>query len=176
MNDQSALMSMAPPRANSAHAPASSPHTAQAIQCGRWSLALSFDWANTIIDQFELVNVPKAPSWLIGAANLDGSIVPVVDLAVYIEPDAPTASLGRQHRLLMGGRTDGSNENAVALLFSGLPFQIQYARAPLGADVVAPESLRQMCRGLARSDLGQTHFEIDTQRFIDNLSLRLMDI
>jgi chemotaxis signal transduction protein len=151
-------------------------HTAQAIQCGRWSLALSFDWANTIIDQFELVTIPKAPPWLIGAVNLDGGIVPVVDLAAYFEPDGRTTAIGRQHRLLMGGRTHESNENAVAILFSGLPFQIQYTREPVSTDIAMPERLRDLCRGVARSEVGKRHLEIDTHRFVENLSISLMEI
>ena len=151
-------------------------HTAQAIQCGPWSLALSFDWANTIIDQFELVTIPKAPEWLIGAVNLEGGIVPVVDLAAYFGPDGRATAIDRHHRLLMGGRTHDSNENAVAILFAGLPFQIQYTREPVSTDFAMPERLREICRGVARSDQGQSHLEIDTHRFIDNLSMRLMDI
>lgn len=177
MNDQSAMVSAAVPSAGVvAHVPFSGTHTAQAIQCGPWSLALSFDWANTIIDHFDLVNIPKSPAWLIGAVNLDGGIVPVVDLAAYFEPEAKTAAAGRKHRLLMGGRTEGSNENAVAILFSGLPFQIQYTREPVSADVALPERLQELCRGVAQSEAGKRHFEIDTQRFVDNLSLRLMEI
>jgi chemotaxis signal transduction protein len=151
-------------------------HMAQAIQCGPWSLALSFDWANTIIDQFELVTIPKAPEWLIGAVNLDGGIVPVVDLAAYFEPDGRATAIDRHHRLLVGGRTHDSNEHAVAILFSGLPFQIQYTREPVSTDFAMPERLREICRGVARSDQGQSHLEIDTHRFIDNLSMSLMDI
>jgi chemotaxis signal transduction protein len=170
-------VSVAAPQAlAAADAPSIDSHTAQAIQCGPWSLALSFDWANTIVDQFELVNIPKAAPWLIGAVNLDGGIVPVVDLAAYFEPGKPPAPIDRHHRLLMGGRMEGSNENAVAILFLGLPFQIQYTRAPLGADVALPERLRELCRGVARSETGQLHFEIDTPRFIDHLSVSLMDI
>lgn len=177
MDDQPSLVSMAaPPAEEGAGAPFSSTHTAQAIQCGRWSLALGFDWANTIIDQFQLVTIPKAPPWLIGAVNLDGGIVPVVDLAAYFEPGERVTLIDRHHRLLMGGMTDGSNENAVAILFSGLPFQIQHTREPVRADVALPERLQELCRGVARSDAGKRHFEIDTQRFIDNLSMRLMEI
>ena len=177
MDDQPLSVVMAAPPANPGQdAALSSTHTAQAIDCGRWSLALGFDWANTIIDQFQLVTIPKAPAWLIGAVNLDGGIVPVVDLAAYFEPEEKVMSIDRHHRLLMGGMTDGSNENAVAILFSGLPFQIQYTREPLRAGVVLPERLQELCRGLARSEAGKHHFEIDTQRFIDNLSMRLMEI
>ena len=173
MADHFKPVSMAVPDAVAvavADSPSIDTHTAQAIQCGPWSLALSFDWANTIIDQFELVNIPKAPLWLIGAVNLDGGIVPVVDLAAYFEPGKTPAAVDRRHRLLMGGRVDASNENAVAILFSNLPFQIQYTRARLSSDVTVPKRLRDLCRGVARSDTGQLHFEIDTPRFIDHLS------
>ncbi len=176
MDEQPSLVSMAAPLVDEgANAYFSSTHTAQAIECGRWSLAVGFDWANTIIDQFQLVTIPKAPAWLIGAVNLDGGIVPVVDLAAYFEPEERVMTIDR-HRLLMGGMTDGSNENAVAILFSGLPFQIQYTREPLSAGVALPERLQELCRGVARSEAGKLHFEIDTQRFIDNLSMRLMEI
>ena len=151
-------------------------HTAQAIQCGAWSLALSFDWANTIVDQFELVTIPKSPHWLIGAVNLEGGIVPVVDLAAYVDPTGETTTIDRRHRLLVGGRTEGSNEDAVAILFSGLPFQIQYTREPVSTDVAMPERLRDLCRGAARSGTGQLHLEIDTPRFVENLALSLMEI
>ena len=177
MDDQTPLVAMTTPDADEgARATVSNTHTAQAIECGRWSLALGFDWANTIVDQFQLVTIPKAPAWLIGAVNLDGGIVPVVDLAAYFEPEEKVMSIDRHHRLLVGGMTDGSNENAVAILFSGLPFQIQYTREPLRAGVALPERLQELCRGLARSEAGKHHFEIDTQRFIDNLSMRLMEI
>lgn len=177
MDDQPPLVAMTTPDADEgARAPVSSTHTAQAIECGRWSLALGFDWANTIVDQFQLVTIPKAPAWLIGAVNLDGGIVPVVDLAAYFEPGERVTSLDRHHRLLVGGMTDGSNENAVAILFSGLPFQIQHTREPVRADVALPERLQELCRGVARSEAGKRHFEIDTRRFIDNLSMRLMEI
>lgn len=176
MNDQTVLSTAAAPRGPVAHAPAAETCTAQAIQCGPWSLALSFDWAHTIVDQFELVNIPNAPAWLIGAANLDGGIVPVVDLAAYVEPGQKTATTDQRRRLLLGGRTDGSNENAVAIVFSGLPFQIQHTREPLGAGMAIPDRLRDICRGSARSDSGRAHLDIDTHRLIDNLSMRLMDI
>ena len=177
MDDQPPSVVMAAPPANpGADAAFTGTHTAQAIECGRWSLALGFDWANTIVDQFQLVTIPRAPAWLIGAVNHDGGIVPVVDLAAYFEPGESATSIDRHQRLLVGGMTDGSNENAVAILFAGLPFQIQYTREPVRADVVLPERLQELCRGVARSEAGKRHFEIDTQRFIDNLSMRLMEI
>lgn len=177
MDDQPPSVLMAAlPAVPGADAPFSSTHTAQAIECGRWSLAFGFDWANTIVDQFQLVTIPKAPAWLIGAVNLDGGIVPVVDLTAYFESEERVKAIDRHHRLLVGGITDGNHENAVAILFAGLPFQIQYTREPVNTALVLPERLQELCRGVARSEAGKRHFEIDTQRFIDNLSMRLMEI
>jgi chemotaxis signal transduction protein len=146
----------------------------QAIHCGRWALALNFKWSNVIIDQFELVTIPRSPPWLIGAVNVDGGIVPVVDLSVYFDPEVEFRAIDRHNRLLLGGRTDGSNENAVALLFSGLPFQIDYVTKALEGGVDLPENLRQMCAGVARSASGESYFEIDTAKLLDQLSMSLM--
>ena len=104
MDDQPPSVVMAAPPANvGADAAFSGTYTAQAIECGRWSLALGFYWANTIIDQFQLVPIPRAPAWLIGAVNHDGGIVPVVDLAAYFEPGKSATSIDRHQRLLVGG-------------------------------------------------------------------------
>jgi chemotaxis signal transduction protein len=149
-------------------------HVGQAVQCGRWSLVFNFLWTNAIIDEYELVAIPGAAEWLVGAANIEGSIVPVVDLARYFEPGAVQQAAERHRRLLLGGRADGSNENAAALLFSKLPFQVQYTREPLSPDTQLPERLREVCNNTAKSSSGASYFEIDTERFVEFLSLNLL--
>lgn len=151
-------------------------YMAQAVTCAGWPLALSFEWANAIVDEFELVTIPRSPPWLMGAVNIEGGIVPVVDLAVYFDPARSPATLDRHHRLLLGGRTDGSNERALAIVFSGLPMQIQYTRESIDAAVVLPERLRDVCRGMARSNAGKLYCDINTDRFAEFLSLSLMDV
>jgi CheW-like domain len=155
----------------------------QAITCGGWSIALNMQWANTIVDTFELVKIPRSPNWLIGAVNIDGSIIPVVDLSVYFVPNAAPMAIDRHHRILIGGKREENvegglgNDNVFAILFSGLPTQIQYTRVPMDTSVVIPESLRELCVGMAKSslsDTGKTHFEMNTDRFIDLLSLSLI--
>jgi chemotaxis signal transduction protein len=158
--------------------------TGQVISCGGWSLALNMQWANTIVDSFELVKIPRAPDWLIGASNIDGSIIPVVDLAVYFVPKAVPMPLDRHHRLLVGGMQEDNvdsslgNNGVFAILFNGLPMQIQYTREAMDAFHVIPERLRELSLGIAKNiTLGcsnQTHFEMNTDRFIDFLSLSLM--
>lgn len=157
--------------------------TGQSITCGGWSLALNMQWANAIVDTFELVKIPRAPDWLIGAVNIDGSIVPVVDLSVYFVPSAAPMTVDHHHRILVGGKREenaegAANEGVFAILFSGLPMQIQYTREVLDASHVIPERLRELSLGVAKSNAAngatKTHFEMDTDRFVNFLSLSLM--
>lgn len=154
----------------------------QAITCGGWSLALNLSWTNTIIDAFELVNIPRSPNWLIGAVNVDGNIIPVVDLSVYFVPNAPPMQIDRHHRLLVGGKRDASiestggsgSDSVFAILFAGLPMQIQYTQETMDETIVIPERLREMCLGTAKDSTGKTYFEMNTDRFIEFLSLSLL--
>lgn len=153
--------------------------TAQLIQCRGIPLAFSYDWVTQIVDQFDLVPVPKAPDWFVGAANVDGMIVPVVDLGRYFAPLSTSEAIGRQHRLLMGGRIGDSNEQALAILFSGLPFEIAYERAPLSAAAkmtqlpVLPEALADLCQGLAVQADGKIAYEIRANELVEVLSLAI---
>jgi chemotaxis signal transduction protein len=158
--------------------------TGQTIGCGGWSLALSMQWANTIVDTFELVKIPRAPHWLIGAVNIDGSIIPVVDLSVYFVPNAAPMAIDRHHRILVGGRREevadgaGANAGVFAILFSGLPMQIEYTREAMDASHVIPERLRELSLGMAKNNAAggsnKVHFEMNTDRFVEFLSLSLM--
>jgi chemotaxis signal transduction protein len=180
MND-AAQVTLAPSSADSADATDTN-HIGQAITCGGWSLALNLVWTNAIIDTFELVKIPRSPNWLLGAVNVDGNIIPVVDLSVYFVPNAPPMQIDRHHRLLVGGKRDesiestgGSGSDSVfAIMFTGLPMQIQYTREPVDEAVVIPERLRELCIGTAKDGTGKTYFEMNTDRFIEYLSLSLI--
>ena len=154
--------------------------TGQAITCGGWSITLNMPWANTIVDAFELVKIPRAPGWLIGAANIDGRIVPVVDLSLYFVPNAAPMAIDRHHRILVGGRREegaeggSGHDHVFAILFNGLPMQIEYTRDALDEDVIIPERLRELSLGLAKSQTGKKSFEMDTDRLVDFLSLSLI--
>ena len=157
--------------------------TGQAITCGGWMLALNMQWTNLIVDDFELVTIPRAPNWLVGAANIEGNIVPVVDLTMYFVPNAAPLLIDRHTRLLLGGKREdaegsSANDNVFAILFSGLPIQIQYTREDINEMIVIPERLRELSLGLAQSrNMGgevRQHFELDTDKLLDYLTLNLM--
>lgn len=145
---------------------------AQGILCGTWALALPFDWARQIVDDFQLSPVPKAPSWLLGSTNVDGNILPVIDLSLYLGLTT-TASAQRQ-RLLIGGTMDSSSSDsagdAICLAFEGLPQQLSYDSRPLTYSSALPPRLRELCTSVGSNATGHEFLEINTTRLLDALS------
>ena len=146
---------------------------AQGVHCGDFSLAFGFDWARQIVDQIELVPLPRAPSWVLGAVNVNGLIVPVVDLSNYFSEAKVPAQLLRGQRLLVGGIQDEDAESAIAVVFSQTPAQLDYVTGPwLDVDAL-PARLQEVCSGAAQGDQSQTYVEIDPHKLMDALSAEL---
>ena len=95
---------------------------AQAIDCGGLGVAVPFTWARSVIEEFDLSTAPNAPVWLAGAVNVDGRILPVLDLAAWLDETA-AQPIDRHSKLLVGGE----GEDRFALLFCGLPVMARYA-------------------------------------------------
>ena len=146
---------------------------AQGVQCGQYLLAFNFDWARQIVDEFDLVPVPRAPSWVLGAVNVNGLIVPVVDIDNYFSENTSPAQLQRGQRLLMGGVQAEDAENALAIVFSQTPVQLEYDAQPLKDATALPPRLQDVCKGVAGAELGQLYIEIDPQRLMDALGAEL---
>jgi chemotaxis signal transduction protein len=148
---------------------------AQGILCGSWALAFPFDWARQIVDSFELSPIPKAPPWLLGATNIEGGILPVIDLEAYFTGAAATAN--SRQRLLIGGLISGRDAedrgDAVALAFDGLPQQISYEPRTLTYRNALPERLREVCMAIANNAAGQEYLEIDAARLLESLGAAL---
>ena len=146
---------------------------AQGIYCGDFSVALGFDWARQIVDQFELVPIPRAPAWVLGAVNVNGLIVPVVDLSTYFSQSLVPAQLQRGQRLLVGGIQDEDAENGLAIVFSQTPTQLDYQTRPWPNPQALLLRLQEVCSGAASNDGRQWYVEIDTVRLMDALSAEL---
>ena len=146
---------------------------AQGIVCGDLNLAFTFDWARQIVDTYELVSLPRAPGWVLGAVNINGTIVPVVDLANYFYGHSQPAQPERGQRLLVGGIQAEDSDAALAVVFSQTPVQLEFLTQPNNsADGIAPRLL-EVCRGTASDDRGKIYFEIDPARLMDALSIEL---
>lgn len=151
---------------------------AQGILCGSWALAFPFDWARQIVDDFELSPIPKAPLWLIGSTNVDGNILPVVDLHNYLGISANTNAT--QQRLLIGGLVQHASADvmgdAIAIAFDGLPQQLRYEPRALTYAAALPPRLRELCVGVGTNAAGHEFLEIDDQRLITMLSDELAQV
>jgi chemotaxis signal transduction protein len=122
------------PSAGVATAPRS--EAAQAVRCGdRW-IAFPYGWARSAVEQVQLSAVPGAPAWLAGAANVEGRIVPVIDLVAWATPGCFVDARAKDARLLVGG--DG--EDVAAVLFQGMPRLVRVNREPqaIGQDRLTP--------------------------------------
>ena len=137
---------------------------AQGVMCGPWALAFSFSWARSIVEEFDLSEVPHAPAWLLGAANIDGKVVPVFDLASWLDP-AHAVERGPGAYLLIGGEGD----DVAGLVFRGLPALVK-PPAPDGdssATPALPATLAEFVRGRAVDAGGRPHALVDAPALLD---------
>jgi chemotaxis signal transduction protein len=119
--------------------------------------------------------IPKAPAWLLGAANVEGTILPVIDLAVYFSPTTASLQVSPHQRLLVGGITAAGADDALALIFNGLPQQLNYEPQELTYAGALPPKLREACDAVASDPQGRNFLEINTDKLLailaDELSL-----
>lgn len=147
--------------------------TAYRIACGPWQLAFDLEWATHISETFSLNPIPRAPAWLAGCTSADGLLVPVVDLLLLIDPQAQNAvqtvatSRSEKVRLLLGSHSAGENEEAIGLLFTGLPQQISFTPQALPPDMPLPAPLKTVALGFAQAADGLAALELDTRCLID---------
>ncbi len=153
--------------------PAPAKRLAQGLHCGEFLLAFQFQWARQIIEQFELVPVPRAPSWMLGAVNANGLIVPVVDLDNYFSQRAAPAQLQRGQRLLLGGLVAEDADNALAVVFTQTPTQLDYHPQPIAMPDALPARLQEVCVAVAFDDLARSYIEIDLAKLMDAMSAEL---
>ena len=138
------------------------------IGCGPWLLAVDAQWATGILDNYVLQPIPRAPQWLIGCTNVEGLLLPVVDLFALLNPNmVPGHGREPKARILLGTHTPASNDEAIGLLFTGLPERLSFTRADLPTMLQAPPLLCQLARGIAYVPDGRMTIELDTRQLID---------
>jgi chemotaxis signal transduction protein len=146
----------------------------QAIRCGTNRVAVSYQWAHAIIDRFDIVPVPKAPVWLMGAAVIDAQVLPVIDLALYIDPTYQRPATQRDTRLLVGGSEDGGLlDPPLALIFDGLPQQVRSSGEQDFATAFELARLAPLVDGFATSTQGEQFHIINIQRLANELAAEL---
>jgi chemotaxis signal transduction protein len=140
---------------------------AQAVRCGERWLAFPYGWARAAVEQVQLSAVPGAPAWLAGAANVEGRIVPVIDLLAWTSPGRFVDAAAKDARLLVGGQA----EQTVAVLFQGLPRLVGVTRQ---AQAIGNDRLTPYLLGHAQDDIHTVALDAPrwVEALIEELSLR----
>ena len=143
--------------------------SAYRIGCGPWQLAVDAQWVTSILDSYTLQPIPRAPAWLIGCTNVDGILVPVIDLYMLLDPAAARMrGADQKPHLLLGSHSPGDNEEAIGLFFTGLPRLLGFSVTASPTNLEAPPLLCQMARGLALTPDGAAAFLLDTRHAIEH--------
>lgn len=90
----------------------------QGFRVGELGFVIEYIDGRELVEPPTLHHLPTAPGWLLGLANLHGSMIPVFDMARYFGIEAS----GEKKMLLVLGH----DENAAGLLVDGLPKRITW--------------------------------------------------
>ncbi len=143
---------------------------------GEIRCALPLSWSRSVVDEFEVVGVPRAPEWLAGVTSIDGVVSPVIDLAAFARSEhIPGARMSarRNHRLLVGGVVDESGNQSLSFLFDGLPTQF---RGTIEAQPSSkpPPALAAAILGACTPDNDLSHYwAIDSHQIYETLGTLL---
>jgi chemotaxis signal transduction protein len=151
----------------------------QAVYCGALAVAFPYGWASSIVEKFQVTAVPRAPAWLFGASNIEGRIVPVIDLSRYgvrgMRAQRNERSIGDtgSHRLLIGGVQAENDEHRMAILFTGMPQQVgRNAHGSLNESHKSAAGT-SITDGVAYSAQGERFAVVNVNRLYEQLSAEL---
>jgi chemotaxis signal transduction protein len=151
----------------------------QAVYCGTLAVAFPYRWATSIVEEFQIAAVPKAPAWLFGACNIDGRIVPVIDLSRYgvrgmraDRNDISNARPGSQ-RLLIGGVHADNDDSRMAILFTGMPQQVGRSVSESHREAKLNDSSTTITDGVAFSTRGERFAVVNVNRLYEQLGAEL---
>ncbi len=138
------------------------------LPCGPWRLGVTYEWACTVVKASALAQVPCTPPWLLGVANWEGEIIPVVDLARWL--GLPTDRASHRHWLV------GGDEGArLALSWAGRPASWVWATMSRDTRWVSalPVALQPLVQAAWSDDAGQACAVVDGARLCEVLHTEL---
>ena len=74
---------------------------------------------------------------------------------------------------MLGGIAAEDADDALAVIFSQTPTQLEYEAQPIAAPQALPVRLQEVCRQAATDDMARTYIEIDPEKLMDALSAEL---
>lgn len=112
--------------------------------------------------------LPDAPDWFVGLCNLRGSVIPVYQIASFLDTQTNT---NEDKKLLVIGNGDG----ALGILISGLPQPLKLADKHVMAEMPpVPERLGESVTKVYAKDQ-RVWFEFDLDRFFSAIAARAVE-
>ncbi len=94
-----------------------------AFSIAGYHLLISIHMSSELLEENQVYSLPLVPVWLLGACNLRGDVVPIVDFGQILNGEKTDVSLKKYNTLVLG---DG--ENSIGVLLDSLPAVIQFKK------------------------------------------------
>lgn len=153
--------------------PAVSPMTAgpqirQGIQVGGLHLMVRYGDGSELLELQPIHRLPNAPRWVLGMTNLHGALVPVFDLARWL--DAAQSSFMSRMLLVLGHGAD-----AAAIVIDGLPERLRWTELLQPESGIVPNALRGRIDGV-HPDGDRLWFDLRVPDLLHHLETELSGI
>jgi twitching motility protein PilI len=108
----------------------------QGFRVGNLHLMIRYEDGSELTELPQLFRMPNAPHWLLGMANLHGTLIPVFDLAAYLGVEREVTN--RRFLLVLGHGGD-----AAGVLIEGLPERLRWSPEDRMDTETAPSRLAE---------------------------------
>lgn len=151
--------------ADALRAPAQAESQRQGFRIGDVGIMIGYEDGSELTEMPTLYDLPHAPAWFMGMANLHGNMVPVFDLASYlgIEEYSSQREMGRRMLLVLGHDVD-----AAGIVIDGLPQRLNRSVKQQTDPDTAPPLLFPHVRAACFID-GYLWFDMDCDSLLESL-------
>lgn len=132
----------------------------QGFLVGELNMMIGYADGSKLIDMPNIHHVPNSPNWFLGVVNVHGVVIPIFNLAVFInQPSKPIES--SQRVMVIGHGAD-----AVAIPIDSLPQRIKWNKQHIVEKHTAPNQLLPYLNQACLID-GRLWFDLDSASVCD---------
>lgn len=143
----------------------------QGFRVGDLNLMISYEDGKEITELPTVYPLPNSPEWFLGFSNLNGELIPVFDLTIFlstgselVEAEDSFLEQKKQPMLLVLGHED----NATGVVIEELPSRMQFHSQDMLANELIPNKLKGIVKGVI-SQSGKFWFDLELVTFIKEL-------
>lgn len=143
----------------------------QGFQVGDLNLMISYEDGKEITELPTVYPLPNAPEWFLGFSNLNGALIPVFDLTIFLSTGSK--SIKAENSLIEQRKQPmlfvlGHDDNATGIVIEELPSRMQFQSKDILANELVPDKLKDIVKGVI-SQSGKFWFDLNLVTFIKQL-------